>query len=389
VFTLGRRAAVLTNSDKPANFPLKVDSNKKYPFEYLFRCLNFMFLNDATEESLFNQQVLSMDLTEQILDKACALVFRTLEEYLDISYDLIGMMLLMVMVWQYRKIMEDRKEPCLMGHLNSLAEILATRFRFVFDLNLKSVTDATPDALGGMETQHTHYVVKRYAELLSACMFLLTEYPDALKVFRLKTKLPVLRAEIEKLVTKMGASYPDRTKTMFCFLNNYDAMHQVTLRYPGTEHEQHFKDLVQTYTAQLADAILNQGFGFLVKFVKDNASVDAQSKTVQYRDPTADPRFVESILKTFHETWKKQLKDAQQLILGGLPNVHIAHGVLELVFKDVYFFYRIITDIVKQFYKPLQSSSYLLAQTELQFEIKSYLKPNSGTASAPATPVKK
>ena len=388
VFTLGRRAEILTNKDKRVDFPTKIDANKKFPFEYLFRCINFMFLNDVCEESMFNLQVLSMDLTETIFDKACALVFRTLEDYLDGSYDMVGMLLLMVMVWQYRMIMSDRKEPALQGHLNQLTEILVTRFRFVFDLNLQSVANATPDALGGTETQHTHYVVKRYAEFLAACMYLLTEFPDALKVFRLKTKLPTLRAEIEKFITKIGTSYTDRVKTMVCFVNNYDAMHQVTLKYAGTEHEQHFRDLVETYSIQLADALLNQGFPYLIKFVKDNASVDAQSKTVQYREPTADPRFVEGILKKFHESWKKTLKDTQQQILSGIPNNGVAHNVQELVFRDVYFFYRILSDIVKQFYRTLTSSSYNVAQTELQFEIRSYLRPNSGTASAPATPSK-
>jgi hypothetical protein len=389
VFTLGRRAAILTNSDKKADFPTKIDSSKKYPFEYLFRCINFMFLNDVSEESLFNLQVLSMDLTENIFDKACALIFRTLEDHLDLSYDMIGMMLLLIMVWQYRMIMADRKEPCMTGHLNQLTEILANRFRFVFEQNVQSVTNATPEALGGMETQHTHYVVKRYSEFLSACMYLLTEYPEALKVLRLKTKLPLLRSEIEKLVTKMGASYAaDRSKTMLCLLNNYDAMHQVTLKYVGTEHEQHFRDLVFSYCSQFADSLLNQSFAYLVKFVKDNASVDPSTQSVQYRDPTADPRFVEDILKKFHGSWKKSLKDTQQLILSGIPNNTIAHKILEQVFKDVYFFYRILMDIVKQFYKTLTNSQYLLAQTELQFEIRSYLKPNSGTTSAPATPSK-
>jgi hypothetical protein len=388
VFTLGRRAIILTNNDKKADFPTKIDSSKKFPFEHLFRCLNFMFLNDVTEESLFNWQVLSMDLTETIFDKGCALVFRTLEDYLDLSYDMIGMMILLIQVHQNRMAMADRKEPCLTGHMNQLTEILATRFRFVFDLNVTSVTNGTPEALGGMDTQHTHYVVKRYAEFLSACMYLLTEYPDALKVLRLKTKLPVLRGEMEKLVTKFGASYPDRVKTMLCFLNNYDAMHQVTLKYIGTEHEQHFRNLVDSYCVQFADSLLNQGFAFLLKFVKDNASVDSQSKTVQYRDPTADPRFVEDILKKFHQSWKKTLKDTQQIILSGIPNNGIAHKILELVFKDVYFFYRILNDIVSQFYKTLTNSQYIVAQTELQFEIRSYLKPNASTASAPATPSK-
>lgn len=392
VFTLGRRATILTNNDKKADFPTRIDSSKKYPFEYLFRCLTFMFLNDASEESMFNWQVLSMDLTETILDKAGALVFRTLEDYLETSWDLIAMMLLLIIVWQNRVSMtEGRKEPCLQGHLNQLTEIIATRFRFVFEQNMQSVTNATPEALGGMETQHTHFVVKRYSEFLSACMHLLTTYPDALKVLRLKTKLPVLRSELEKLITKMGSSFAaDRVKTMICFVNNYDAMHQVTIKYVGTEHEQHFRELVESYSAQLADALLNTGFSYLTKFVKDNATVDLQSKTVQYRDPTADPRFVEDILKKFHTNWKKTLKDIQQTVLSGIPNNGIAHSVQELVFKDVYFFYRILSDIVKQFYKGLASSPYNVPQTELQFEIRSYLKPShsSSSVSAPTTPSK-
>lgn len=272
-----------------------------------------------------------------------------------------------------------------------LQEIIATRFRFIFEQNLQSVANATPDALGGMETQHTHFVVKRYSEFLNACMFLLTEYPEALKVLRLKTKLPVLRGEIEKLVTKMGTSFAggDKVKPMICFVNNYDAMHQVTLKYVGTEHEQHFRGLVESYSEQLSDALLNQGFAFLVKFVKDNATVDLATKTIQYRAPTTDPRFVEDILKKFHGSWKKTLKDIQTTVLTGIPNNSIALSVQKLVFKDVYFFYRSLSDMVSQFYKQLASSSYNVPQTELQFEIRAYLKPSQGSsASAPVTPSK-
>lgn len=391
VFTLGRRAQILINNDKKADFPTRIDSSKKYPFEYLFRCMCFMFLNDVSEESLFNWQVLSMDLTETIFDKACALVFRTLEDYLETSYDMIGMMILLVMVWQNRIAMtENRKQPVLPGHMNQLQELIATRFRFVFEQNLQSVANATPDALGGMETQHTHFVVRRYAEFLSACMHLLTEYPDALKVLRLKTKLPLLRGEVEKLITKMGTSFTgDKVKPMVCFVNNYDAMHQVTIKYVGTEHEQHFRNLVEAYSAQLSDALLNQGFAFLTKFVKDNATVDLSTKTFQYRDPTADPRFVEDILKKFHGSWKKTLKEIQQQVLAGIPNNSIAHAVQELAFKDIYFFYRILSDIVQKSYKQLANSPYNVPQTELQFEIRAYLKPSqSSSASAPATPSK-
>jgi hypothetical protein len=80
-----------------------------------------------------------------------------LQEYLKESFDCVGMLVMVCVIWRFKKHMHDQQDNSLNQHFNSVASMLAQRIKFVLDANIQSVASANLKTLSGVTTQ-PHFV---------------------------------------------------------------------------------------------------------------------------------------------------------------------------------------------------------------------------------------
>lgn len=372
VFSLGNRLDYLVNLDQTSFFPSKIES--KLPTEYLFRCIMFHMKEYVLEELYFSDSFLKSDISDTVLAKSQIHVLKLFEGLIENSFDMLGIMIKCVILKTYYKEIKskyDRLPPETESFFTKLEELFAQRYNTIFQMNVESIQRTKPEV--PIDVQPL-LAVRRYGEFLRSCMTLITSYPHELKFLNINSKLKSLRYEIENFVSKQVGSFKEKEKLIMFFINNFNVMQASIQDFGETEHLSNFVTKLNGYVSQLADILLISNFGYIVKFVKENAVVDVNTNSVKLNDPTADPRYVEEILKKFYKSWKDHLKDINGLIMSHLgTNLRNGLGVLEVLSRDIVFYYKALLDIIRQHYKSLQNSTFIVSETEILYEMKSYL----------------
>lgn len=372
VHSLGDRLEYVSKLDMAHPFPSKIDTKKN--FEYFYRCIFYHLKEYISEEIVFANNFLKVDSTPKIFHKSISNILHCLDTYIESSYDMIGLFLIAIITYIYQKELTDKYKSSMKAfdtYFYKIYEKLVKRCTFIFNANLESIQKSNPVSNPDV---HPLSSIRIYSELLLSMITLIVNYPEPLKIFKLKSKLKYLRSEVEKYISKHANAFEDKQKMIMFFINNYDVMQKAISDFEGTDHEANFSVKLNGFISQLSNSILISEFGYIVKFVQDNTVIDFNTRDVNFKDPTADPRYVEELLKKFNESWKKKMENINNMILNNLgTNLRNGLAVLELLMKDLLFYYNILIKLIKLHYKSLQNSKLIVTETEISYELKSYL----------------
>ncbi|KAG2482867.1 hypothetical protein HYH03_018212 [Edaphochlamys debaryana] len=236
-FSLGDRAAVLDQLDKPAIIPHMAEyEGRKFPYEVIFRNVHKLLLDTATSEYLFCCDFFDEDEGLPVFRDMFAPIVAVVEGDLahnlqDIS-DLICVLLMIRINHDHRKLMLRRRVPSLDDYLDRVHLLLWPRFKLLFDAQLQSVRPGAERALF-VDSPAPHFVTRRYAALASSVLVLMAGYdsgdPGVFKAQSFVDMMERLWQVLHDLLLRMSNLFRDRRTGIVFLIVQYSHIH-TTLR---------------------------------------------------------------------------------------------------------------------------------------------------------------
>ncbi|CAH2066892.1 unnamed protein product, partial [Iphiclides podalirius] len=157
------------------------DQKTKYPYEALFRSLQYALVDNSCREYLFTTEFFhvkathAQELFDRILGKTLSLLVKNVENYVLECYDCLALFLCIQLINRYKWMCHKRAVAALDSYWDSLLSALYPRLEYVFKLNIQSVRDCDPAKLSNKELG-PHYITRRYAEFSAAMLSLNGSY---------------------------------------------------------------------------------------------------------------------------------------------------------------------------------------------------------------------
>ncbi|RUP47314.1 hypothetical protein BC936DRAFT_145868 [Jimgerdemannia flammicorona] len=171
VFALGDRIETLRQQDAGVILVhVAEDKSQKYPYEALFRSFNLTMIDNASSEYLFIVEFFATDNEKMAADLAKSVfhdIFEptekmglmTTKQYVDNSYDAVGILLCIRINTQLTMELQRRRVPALEAYTNATNMLLWPRFQHIMDLHFQSVKKmaANKQVLASVRDVHPHY----------------------------------------------------------------------------------------------------------------------------------------------------------------------------------------------------------------------------------------
>lgn len=237
VFTLGDRIQVLQNIDGSVILTHVAETQQqKFPLEAIFRSLARVLMDNASSEYSFitdffvsprikktdpSGASVAGEVFSEIFGKTLRSYQEAIKNYIDNSFDAVGMLLCIRVNTQHQLIMQKRRIPCLDQFLNALTLLFWPRFQMIVDLHVQSIKKAAQSAGGlfsGSIDIHPHYITRRYAEFSASILALNEGYNDHL----LDTSLSRLKLSVEEFIARLAGELNDRKRRLILLINNFD-----------------------------------------------------------------------------------------------------------------------------------------------------------------------
>jgi hypothetical protein len=347
------------------------EKSLKFPYDTLFGSLNQYLLDSVTSEWLFCIEWFGPnDLFPRLFSQPLQLCISSIGSHIAVSYDAVGLLLMLKMTSRNKKTMVRRGISVLVKYFDTLEALIRPRLLEVLNLNIQSVKLFLNDPSVNNNTivveMRVHFIIRRYSEMITAMLQLTKDFkhPDVMPC------LNVLRQEIVAVLDRMGkhvkGNPKERQKNYQIFIiTNLDLILSLLRD----------KDLVSTETVILEEkmeqtissyvhAQLNLFFKPLFNFVK-NAEQGAQ----------VEKEAVEAIIKSIHKTWKGDVKRlVEGVIVNGFSNFSLAAGICRKLLFELTKCNAKTWDIIKEAFGPNAFTKFYLAPFQIRDEFSNCMK---------------
>nr|CAH7754416.1 unnamed protein product [Callosobruchus chinensis] len=223
VFTIGNRGDILNQQLEAPIIVPHAQTKNRYPFEALFRSVQYALVDNACREYLFICEYFmvkdqgAINVFNQIMEKTLTLLQKNIESYVSNCYDSIAIFLCFHLVLRYKIMCHKRCVPALDQYWDHLEkEVLLPRFELIVRLNIQSIRDC--DVTRFNLELGPHYIARRYAEFSAALVSISENFPNEL----VSSLLAELQDEVEMFIFRMAGVFPERKEQLIFLINNYD-----------------------------------------------------------------------------------------------------------------------------------------------------------------------
>ncbi|KAH3731291.1 vacuolar protein sorting-associated protein 52 A [Pelomyxa schiedti] len=380
IFSIADRFNVLQNMESPPMTPPN-PKTEQHLFESLFRSIVYLLMEFATAETMFCNDffLINSDVANLVFYKLIGLYIETLHNYLENSFDAIGIAIVMCIVEKYFEMMGRRRAPCLNKFSETAMTKLITRFKFVVENHLESVRQASARTFA-VNTVAVHLVTRRYAEFLGSLLSLSgnssadSGQPRALETVHrvvVEVLLP-LRKEMEAFLLRMTECFPEPTKKTLFLINNYDLVLQVlekrkVVSDDVTRFNQLREDAIMRHSADLIQSM--PYFANLISFV-DRTRPHKNDPTKLMALPDFNNEYVETLLQDFVLHWKGGLEALKHTVTSSFTNFEVGNSIFQNTIERVLAYYQELVQIILTYMKDLRRNQYFVGETEIAYEMK-------------------
>lgn len=374
VFTLGSRDVVLTTEieDPIIVVPHAQKAERRYSHESLFRSVHYALTENASREYVFLMEFFNLtpsnaqDFFDAVFGKTLAMLLQNSEFYIQGCYDSIGIFICVHINHYYQDVMvKKRGVPCLTGYSHDLQAILWPRLKYILEQNIDSVKRTDPRRMGHIDTR-PHYITRRYAEFSAAFVKINQHHPDE----QVDQCLLALQVEVENLVLKIAAEFPDRKEQLIFLINNYDMMLGVLAERTSEESKEteSFKQLLRARTDELIEEVLSPHFGGIIRFVKE---VEPLMEQGSRESVVVDEKRIQQLVRSFAADWKKSIETLNRETMQSFTNFKNGTQILQAALTQMFQYYQKFQNILSQPpFKPLPIRGELVNVHHLMVEIK-------------------
>ncbi|KAJ2953682.1 hypothetical protein O0L34_g1299 [Tuta absoluta] len=343
IFTIGNRGDVLAQQLEAPIIVPHAQQKTKYPYEALFRSLQYALVDNGCREYLFTTEFFhvkgshAQELFDRILGKTLSLLVKNVESYVIESYDCLALFLCIQLIYRYRWMCHKRAVAALDSYWDSLHSSLWPRLEYVLKLNIQSVRECDPAKLSNKELG-PHYITRRYAEFSAAIVSLSEQFPSE----ELSNLLLIMQDEVHCFLLKMAAEFPQRIQQLIFLINNYDMVLSILMERTrdNTKEAESFREQLQARSTEYVDEILSPHFGGLMQFVKEGEHLGEGDKKSQL---AALEKKSLSLVASFSAGWKQSLEEIHREVLVSFPNLVTGSGLLQMALtKFVEYYHKFV-----------------------------------------------
>jgi hypothetical protein len=425
VFTLGNRASVLNNThENPIVAHVASSEHKTYPYERLLKsCLQHL-VDACTNEYIVCRQFFKRDAFEQLFPPTLQLLLEQLENYLFGCYDALCILLMIKVTHQFRRSAQSRTMHCLDGFFDQMTHLLWPRLKTVMELHLRSIKQATPLSLGGVDL-HAHYVSRRFAEFTCSVLLILQKGnkpppvsspsssprkggnkkeltapasatpPPSKRMSTWNASMPAtegraapikasagdmllqdlneLLDEYLALLERLSEEHSVNIKKIVFMINNLDQAVCIfqERRVAGGKELNRILELLMLQRELFVEEELLQGFSKMIAFVQQT---EASLATGQATDETVNMHVVESLVREFASNWRSGMEAINRNVLSYFSNFRNGMEILKQVLTQLLLYYTRFQDVIRKVYKrqPPAFTKDLVPTTVILAEIKKY-----------------
>ena len=164
VFTIGTRASILKELEAPIIVPHTGKATKdkgpaRYPYEILFRSIQFAMKENCAREFLFCNEFFGMadadsvKLFHEVMGKTMALMLSHEKARIAAWFDSISLVLCARILNDYQKSLRNQNIPCVEPYYKKLLELIWPRFMQIIDLNAASIAQAEPSKFNSVDAR--------------------------------------------------------------------------------------------------------------------------------------------------------------------------------------------------------------------------------------------
>ncbi|CAJ0764704.1 23324_t:CDS:10 [Entrophospora sp. SA101] len=306
ICALGDRIDTLKNQDSGVILVhVAEDKNQKHPYEVLFRSFNLTFIDNASSEYLFITEFFTKDekpnvdlakeIFAEIFEPTIRMGLNFTKQYIENSYDAIGVLLCIRLNTQFTLELQRRRVPALEAYTNQTNMLLWPKFQALMDLHIESIKKASNKLI--VKDFLPHYVTRRFAEFSASLLILNEDYKDS----NLTNTLLRLRSE------ESGGK--------------------------ATEPEIiHFRELLNTNISGFVEEELQPYFGNLISFVKYIEQID-DTESINSVD------MYDKISSEFIATWRQSIASINTSVIQYFSNFKNGTVILHTVLGQLIIYY--------------------------------------------------
>ncbi|CAG8554883.1 10316_t:CDS:10 [Cetraspora pellucida] len=348
MFALGDRIDTLRNQDAGVILVhVAENKNQKYPYEALFRSFNLTFIDNASSEYLFIVEFFAKDdkpnvdwardIFAEIFDTTIKMGLNSTKQYVETTYDAIGILLCIRLNTQFALELQRRRVPALEGYTNQTNMLLWPRFQAIMDMQIESLRKATNKLI--VKDVHPHHIARRYGELSASILILNEDYNDPI----LSNNLLRLRNELEQFLEKMSKTFDEYKNSSIFLINNYDLIITILGETGGKAVEtevNHFRELLNGKISGFVEEELQPYFGSLISFIKQ---VD-QGKDIS----AIDSSVFDQISSDFAATWRQSITSINTSVIQHFSNFKNGTSILHAVLGQLIIYYTRFCNILEE-----------------------------------------
>mmetsp|Transcript_17054 Transcript_17054/g.29699 ORF Transcript_17054/g.29699 Transcript_17054/m.29699 type:complete len:320 (-) Transcript_17054:48-1007(-) len=315
-----------------------------------------------------------------------------------------------------------------MAFFDQMSHLLWPRLKNVMELHLRSIKQATPTSLGGVDL-HAHYVSRRFAEFTCSVLLILqkgnktpsvgsvsldetprkegrkslggpvsaTPSPSK-RLASTSNNVPATEGRIPKaavtkpsagdmllqdlnelldeyiaLLERLSEEHVVNIKKIVFMINNLDQAVCIfqERRVAGGKELNRILELLMLQRELFVEEELLQGFSKMIAFVQQTeASLAAGSAT----DQTVNIQVVESLVREFASNWRSGMETINRNVLSYFSNFRNGMEILKQVLTQLLLYYTRFQDVIRKVYKrqPPAFTKDLVPTTLILAEIKKY-----------------
>ncbi|EGG22341.1 Vps52 / Sac2 family protein [Cavenderia fasciculata] len=362
----------------------------KYPFEQIYRSLVFFLMDITISETKFVSEFFlgGEDMIQSIFIKPINLLIETTETYLTNNYDIVNIILMIGMLYKYRKYMVEKDIGVLNNMFDKLLSMSMARFSKVLEMIMESIRSLSMKDLKPINHLQPHYLMRRYADYLVALYSVQPFIPTESQQF-VSRCAGLLRDSLEQLLARMGDEIAEKDKSSgsnksppltgkvrdqvvkktpnqtILTANNYGLILQAMAEHGAPEEDTSVQQIqaamartIQRYVEdQLAEL---KYFTPMFAFTNEWAPlVESNVKISLDQNPSFNGQVVESILSSFKANWESVCANVKANSAKYFEHCPLARAIsFDVLLEILYTNYRQMIIIVNKHFPTLQQSPH-------------------------------
>lgn len=360
---VGERIKILEEKTNIIIPHVSEEKKESFTFEVLFKSFNMLLVETALSEYLFLSDFFEdSSLFHEVFSKVIALLKKTTDIYLESSFDILGIFLMLRIIEKFEK----KNVQVLNDYFEKVKLVLFSKFKIIIESNTKIIKGYKIIDVSSFE------IPKKYGALASSIHLLN-------KDSTLKKTIEIIMESFTKSIETLLNDVPLREtkKKLIYLINSYDIIIMMFIKNNLVDcpDAARFHNLFEESVNKYIEEELSQFVGDMVNFIKKNEYLVNANLSPEDKRKKIDTVVLEEIVNVFQKDWKSYIKRMNDDVIASYSMNKTATIILKKVLTQMLLYYGRLNAIITACYQqnpPFRTS--IVPNSTIYSEMRNYLK---------------